>query len=74
MVILSYFLGRKHYTIPYNVKKILFYIFLALIIYFVFTYISENLLNTYVIASISVVTYVAIVIFKEKLYKWVKIN
>ncbi|NBC84436.1 MAG: oligosaccharide flippase family protein [Bacteroidetes bacterium] len=74
MVVMSYWLGRKHYPIPYNIKKLLFYIFLALVLYIVYRYISENMLNTNIIAGICVSTYLTIVIFKEKLYKWVRIN
>ena len=29
MAFLSYFIGKKHYPIPYNIKKILFYLILS---------------------------------------------
>lgn len=31
MMVLSYFLGRKHYRVPYNLKKIGFYILLSIV-------------------------------------------
>lgn len=40
MMLISYFWGRKHYPIPYDLKKILFYILVALAIYY-----SSNLLR-----------------------------
>ncbi len=33
MVIISYLIGRHYYPVPYNVKKILFYIFLGIGLY-----------------------------------------
>ncbi|MCF8229196.1 MAG: polysaccharide biosynthesis C-terminal domain-containing protein [Bacteroidales bacterium] len=35
MLILSYFLMRKYYSVPYQVKKVVFYIALAVILFFV---------------------------------------
>jgi uncharacterized transporter YbjL len=32
-MVISYFLGQKHYPIPYNLKKFFLYLGLALIIY-----------------------------------------
>jgi O-antigen/teichoic acid export membrane protein len=37
MVALSWYLGQKHYPVPYNVKTICFYIGLGLLLYAVFT-------------------------------------
>jgi O-antigen/teichoic acid export membrane protein len=34
-MIISYFLGQKHYPIPYNLKKFFLYLGLALVIYFI---------------------------------------
>lgn len=35
LMILSYFLGQKHYPIPYNIRKVFLYIGLAILIYFI---------------------------------------
>ena len=41
MMVISYFLGRKHYHVPYKVFRIFFYIALAVGIYFLSTLIPE---------------------------------
>ena len=33
MMVVSYLLGQKYYHVDYNVKRILFYLFLALAVY-----------------------------------------
>lgn len=72
MMLASYFLGQKVYPVPYNVKKILLYISVALalfsISYFLipFQYFGEHqlviklIINTLILSS-----YVAFVYFKE---------
>lgn len=35
MLLISYFLGKRHYPIPYNIKKILFFIGLAALLFFI---------------------------------------
>jgi hypothetical protein len=35
MVVITYFLGKKHYHIPYPVKKILAYLIIMLVFFFV---------------------------------------
>jgi O-antigen/teichoic acid export membrane protein len=35
LTVLSYFLGQKHYPIPYNLRKVFLYIGLAVLIYFI---------------------------------------
>ncbi len=41
MMIISYFLGQKHYPIPYDVKSLTFYFVTALVLYFISTYTSS---------------------------------
>ncbi len=47
MMVASYFLGQKHYPIPYNLKKVGFYLSFALVLYGLSwcfkSYITENL-------------------------------
>jgi hypothetical protein len=45
MVVFSYFLGKKHYPVPYKTGKYLFYIILALI----FSYLGFNKPEDYTI-------------------------
>jgi O-antigen/teichoic acid export membrane protein len=43
MMVLSYFIGKKHYPVPYNLKKSGSYLILAIVISFVsFNYFREN--------------------------------
>jgi len=35
MMLMSYFIGKKYYPIPYNIGRILFYIFLSVAFYFI---------------------------------------
>jgi len=43
MMLLSYFIGKKHYPVPYNIKKILSYLVTSTLISYVsFNYFREN--------------------------------
>ena len=45
MMLLSYFIGKKHYPVPYNIKKILSYLFSATLLSYVsFNYFRDNYL------------------------------
>ncbi len=41
MMVLSYFLGQKHYPVKYNLRSILVFTFLALVLYFISTLYSD---------------------------------
>lgn len=41
-MVISYFLGQRHYPIPYNLKKFIFYISLALALFFLSPYIEVD--------------------------------
>ena len=41
-MVISYFLGQRHYPIPYNLKKFIFYISLALVLFFLSPYIKVD--------------------------------
>lgn len=63
MMLLSYFIGRKHYYIPYNIKKIVIYLALSITISFVsFTYFREN----YSILIPLLLLFIAVVLYIEK--------
>jgi O-antigen/teichoic acid export membrane protein len=67
MLLLSYFLGQRHYAIKYNLKRIFFYIVLAAGLFVV-----QNVLKTYdkynlFIGTILLILFVAIAIRKENL-------
>ena len=42
MMIISYFWGKKHYPIPYNIKRILFYVLTALILFSISGYLAPE--------------------------------
>ena len=62
MMILSYALGQKHYKVPYNVKRIVSYLVLAI----VFSIITLNPKTNYYINSVLVLLFLAIVFLSEK--------
>lgn len=47
MVIISYFQGQKHYPVPYEVKRILFYLTSAVLLYWTTTTLTANIANLY---------------------------
>ena len=70
MMLLSYFLGRKKYPIPYETKSMLKYIICALIIYFVHYYFSlTGIINTTILVSI----YIISIFYIEGFYKKLKL-
>ncbi len=67
MTILNYFLGQKHYPIPYRLNIGLFYIVLAVVIYYLVLSIPvENEFAFKVIGWISILIYMGIIYFAER--------
>lgn len=67
MVIISWRLGRKYYKINYPMKRIGFYVLLAMIIYFVASIIKEsNIISEIMINTGFLTGFIIIVIFKER--------
>ena len=62
MMIASLFLGRKHYPIPYDLKRIFSYIFLSFALYKLSVFFN----TTTVINTIYLVVFVLIVVVLEK--------
>ena len=63
MTIISYFVGKKHYAVPYEIKTILFYIILSVgLSYLAFIHFRNNLLVSLVILLI----FGLIIYFKER--------
>ncbi len=63
MTLISYFYGKKNYPIPYEVKRILFYI----IISFTLSVISFNFFRqNYLVSTIMLLLFFTIIYFKEK--------
>lgn len=67
MVIVSYFLGHKYYPIPYQVGRVLFYISLAIGLYFITNWIAlEASLFKYLVHGFIIVSFIALAYFIEK--------
>ncbi|WP_417884651.1 lipopolysaccharide biosynthesis protein [Zunongwangia sp.] len=63
MMLISYFLGRKYYPVPYNIKRVGFYLGLAIAFSSIsFIFFRQN----YIVASIFIFIFVAITYFKEQ--------
>jgi O-antigen/teichoic acid export membrane protein len=73
MVIISYMLGKKYFKIPYNLKRIFTYLILGLFIYLVNELIKiENYILNFLFKTILVSLFAIFVIWKEKLYNFLK--
>ena len=58
MMVSSYFLGKKHYKIPYPLKRIFFYLGLVCVLYFTSIYFDSNIINSlYILIFISIAFY-----------------
>ena len=67
MMIVSYFLGNKHYPVNYDLKRILGYLGLSLTLYFISLFIKTELIAINVLLNnLLFVGFVAVVWKKEK--------
>lgn len=69
-MILSYFLGQKHYPIPYNLKKFGVYMFLSFSIYYLFSKINfewESI--TFLAKNLGVILFLVLFLLVEKIWK-----
>lgn len=69
MMIISYLWGQKVYPIPYELKRILFYIILVLVIYFLYYY-TSSLINqqwlNFITATLFFIGFIVIIAILEK--------
>ncbi len=73
MMLASYFLGRKHYKIPYNIKKILMYFGFALLLYFVSILLNiQNQTVKYLFNTLILLSFLAVVFYVEKIWVLIK--
>jgi len=69
LTIISYFLGQRHYPIPYNMRKIFLYIGLAVLAYFMSSPFDPNgsiTSSMFLYHSALLAIYIAVVIFIER--------
>ena len=70
MMLVSYFLGKRKYPIPYELKSIVSYIVLALLIYFIkYNFDLSGIINTTILVSI----YIISIFYIEGWYKKIKL-
>ena len=65
MVISSYFLGQKHFPVPYNLTKIGSYLGTALILFFGGTWLQNEYGFEYLIATVAILLFVGMVYWSE---------
>lgn len=63
MAAISYFLGKKYYKVPYNIKKVILYVMLSTFLSFIsYYYFKEN----YIISTLFILSFISIILFSEK--------
>ncbi len=73
MMIISFIWSRKTYKIVYDLKSLLFYFFLALVIFFFVTYVKiDNTIIKFTINTTLLLSFILIAMLKEKLYLFLK--
>jgi O-antigen/teichoic acid export membrane protein len=66
-MLISYFLGQKHYPIPYNVKKFFLYLGLAIVLYFLGSLIQlERYFVQFILQNTLLLLYVLFIIKMER--------
>ena len=66
MMVISFALGHKYYPIPYNFRRILMYLLLAVGIYFGATYFSpESTVLKYSLNTLYIILYIALAYFLD---------
>ncbi len=75
MMLLSFWLGARHYPIPYNYRKIISYLGSAILLYFVSLFLKiDNDIFKFFINTLIFIAYLSIVLFIEKPWKYLKNN
>ncbi len=73
MAIISYFLGKKYYPIPYNLKRIFLYAVFAFALYIISVLQPDTWgVFSYIINTILFLAFVFTIVFKEGIYKMLK--
>ena len=69
MMVVSYLLGQKYYPVPYNVKRILFYLLLAALIYAGHAWLRAQhpgMLALHGAGAVGLGLYMAVILFMER--------
>ena len=66
-MLLSYFLGQRHFPIPYNIKKFMFYLGFSIAIYFLALEIDiDDFYLNFIFRNLLLLLFVAVLFFLEK--------
>jgi O-antigen/teichoic acid export membrane protein len=66
-MVMSYILGQRHYPIPYNLSKFVFYIGLALILFFISPYLQvDNFMLNFVAQNSLLIMFIIVVVMLER--------
>lgn len=66
-MLLSYFLGQRHFPIPYNIKKFIFYLGFSIAIYFLALKIDiDDFYLNFIFRNLLLLLFVAVLYFSEK--------
>ncbi|MCY1634609.1 oligosaccharide flippase family protein [Marinifilum sp. D737] len=73
MMVVSYLLGQKHYPVPYDIKRILFYFIFAMVLFALGSQITiENQWLKMLAKTPLLLVFIALVIQKEQLWQMLK--
>jgi len=73
MMVVSYLLGQKHYPVPYDIKRILFYFIFAMVLFALGSQIKiENQWLKMLAKTPLLLVFIALVIQKEQLWRMLK--
>lgn len=68
MMVLSYFLGQKHYKVVYDLKRLFFYFTLAMCLFIVRYFINiSGILSDLIISNLLLLVFIAVVIYYQKI-------
>jgi O-antigen/teichoic acid export membrane protein len=67
MMLFSYYLGRKFYPVPYNLRRISVYFFLAMLLFFIFQMaFPAAQASRFLLASVLFLSFVGVVLYLER--------
>ncbi len=73
MMLISFFWGRRFFSVPYDIKRIILYFFITLTLYFISIFIKFNSdLIKYFVNSLFLIVFVGFIFKNEKLYLFIK--
>lgn len=66
MTLISYYSGKKHYPIPYQVKNFLFYLFVSLLLFGIYWLVRTETNAYFWLAVLVNIAFIGLVVWKEK--------